>query len=101
MVVHKTIKVQTRKYNEFVLITSLCEDAVAESGVKEGMAYVIAMHTTIGIAVNESLECLESDLSVLMSRLGGRGIFPRPHAAYLRRYRRQSDRTSQIAPYRI
>lgn len=69
MVVHSKTAIQTEAYNQFVLITHLVEQAVTESGVQEGMVFAMTDHTTTGIAVNESLECLESDLADLLSRL--------------------------------
>ena len=53
----------TDRYNQFVVITDRVEQAVAASGIQNGMVTVISKHTTTGIAVNESLECLESDIA--------------------------------------
>lgn len=85
MVVHSSRTIQTRKYNQFVLITGLCEQAVEASGVQEGLVFVITNHTTTGIAVNESLECLESDLNDMLKRLVPED-YPYAHARMLPTY---------------
>lgn len=69
MVVEKKIEIQSHKYNEFIRITDPVCEIVNNSGVKEGIAVVITNHTTMGITVNESLECLESDLTNMLDRL--------------------------------
>jgi secondary thiamine-phosphate synthase enzyme len=69
MVVHKSVTIVTRKFTEMVLVTHEVERAVAESGVASGIAVVISSHTTTGIAVNESLECVESDIDGLLATI--------------------------------
>ncbi len=49
--VYKTFR--TTKRREFVRITAEVEQAVAESGVREGMVLVSAMHITAGVWVND------------------------------------------------
>jgi secondary thiamine-phosphate synthase enzyme len=44
---------KTKKHREYVHITPQVEAAVKESGVKEGMALVSAMHITAGVYVND------------------------------------------------
>ncbi|MVB10002.1 hypothetical protein CAFE_06730 [Caprobacter fermentans] len=80
-----SFQVLTERYNQFVLITDRVERAVAESGVKDGMVTVLSMHTTTGIAVNESLECLESDLEQFLARLVPEDR-PYAHARMLKDY---------------
>lgn len=77
--------VLTERYNQFILITGEMERAVAKSGVKNGMVTVITKHTTTGIAVNEALECLESDIERFLSRLVPED-FPYSHARMLKDY---------------
>ncbi len=77
--------VLTTEYNQFLRITDRVEKAVAESGVQNGMVTVISKHTTTGVAVNESLECLESDLGQLLARLVPED-WPYAHARMLRDY---------------
>src|SRR3954462_8982523 len=45
--------VNTDRRREFVRITDDVESAVAESGVREGMALVCAMHITAGVWIND------------------------------------------------
>ena len=69
MVYHDSFEVYSKEYNEWILITKRLKESIIKSGVKNGVAYVISAHTTTGITVNESLECLESDMSQFLSRL--------------------------------
>ena len=50
----KTIHILTKVYNELDIITPQVEEAVAESGIQDGMVTVITKHTTTGITVNEA-----------------------------------------------
>lgn len=59
----------TSEYNQYIVITDEVERAVAESGISEGIVTVISRHTTTGVTVNESLECLESDIEEFLARL--------------------------------
>lgn len=85
MVNLKSITILTTEYNQFVLITKEIEDVVKESGVKKGIVNVISKHTTTGITVNESLECLESDIEEFLGRLAPED-WPYAHARMLRDY---------------
>lgn len=67
------------------LLTRQVEQIVAESGVKNGMVTVLTKHTTTGVTVNESLECLESDIEVFLSRMAPED-FPYSHARMLKDY---------------
>lgn len=54
MKAHTVYKVfRTTKRREFIRITDDVERAVAESGVREGMVLVSAMHITAGVWVND------------------------------------------------
>jgi secondary thiamine-phosphate synthase enzyme len=61
--------IHTTQYIDFINITKDVESHVAKSGVKDGVVFVITAHTTTGIAVNEALECLQSDMVDMMWRL--------------------------------
>ena len=65
----QTFTIQTTEYNQYILITKKVEELVEQSGIQNGMAFVITNHTTTGITVNEALECLEEDLKNFMARL--------------------------------
>lgn len=63
------LTVQTRQDNELVDVTSEVERVVAESGVRDGLVYVMTSHTSSGILVTEGLECLERDVLAHLARL--------------------------------
>ena len=63
------LKIMTDEYNQYFIITEDVKKAVAASGIRNGMVTVETRHTTTGITVNETLECLESDIDVFLSRL--------------------------------
>ena len=58
--------VNTMKYNDYINITDKVREAVEQSGIKDGIVFVITAHTTTGITVNECLECLQSDMHEMM-----------------------------------
>ena len=81
----KTLRILTRTYNELDVITPQVEQAVQDSGVQNGMVTVLTKHTTTGVTVNESLECLESDIQVALSLFAPENR-PYSHARMLRDY---------------
>lgn len=85
MVFLSSITILTTKYNQFVLITDEIEKTIKESGIKNGIVNVISKHTTTGITVNESLECLESDMEEFLGRIIPED-WPYAHARMLRDY---------------
>lgn len=48
--------VKTTKNEQFIDITSLVDETVAKSGVKDGMAVVFVPHTTAGVTINENAD---------------------------------------------
>ncbi len=52
----KTIAVRTGSRDQFVDITAEVADAVAESGVDDGVATVFIPHTTAGVTINENAD---------------------------------------------
>lgn len=84
---HKTMKFSmlTEQYNQFIPITGQIEQAVAQSGIQDGLVTVISLHTTTGIMVNEKLECLESDILDMLARLAPEE-YPYAHARMLADY---------------
>ena len=82
---HQTLTIYTEEYNQMIVITDHLRKAVAESGVQNGLAAVVTLHTTTGISVNEALECLESDIGDLLGRLAPED-HPYAHARILRSY---------------
>ena len=81
----KNLRILTKKYNELDVITPQVEQAVEESGVRDGSVTVVTKHTTTGITVNESLECLESDIQVALDLFAPEDR-PYSHARMLRDY---------------
>ncbi|NLS75906.1 MAG: YjbQ family protein [Chloroflexi bacterium] len=63
------LTVQTRRSQELVDVTDEVERVVAESGVGEGLVYVMTSHTSSGVLVTEGLECLERDVVAHLERL--------------------------------
>ncbi len=55
------IALETKKEIEFINITSQIEDAVRQSGVKEGIALVNSMHITSSVYINDAESGLIED----------------------------------------
>lgn len=53
---------QTKTRREYINITDQVEEAVAKSGVKEGMVLVSAMHITAAVYVNDAESGLIEDI---------------------------------------
>jgi secondary thiamine-phosphate synthase enzyme len=56
------LKFHTRKHREYIHITPQIEAIVQQSGIKEGMVLVSAMHITAGIYVNDNESGLIEDI---------------------------------------
>lgn len=80
-----SLTIFTDQYQQYHVITSDVQRIVAESGIKNGVVTVQTKHTTTGITVNESLECLESDIDDFLKRLVPED-HPYAHARMLRDY---------------
>ncbi|MBM4176739.1 MAG: YjbQ family protein [Ignavibacteria bacterium] len=59
----------TKKRREYLNITSEVEDVVQQSGVKEGMVLVSAMHITAGVYVNDAETGLIQDIDEWLENL--------------------------------
>lgn len=59
----------TKKHREYVHITPQVEAAVKKSGVKEGLAFVSAMHITAGVYVNDNESGLIEDIDGWLEKL--------------------------------
>lgn len=57
------LQVRTRRKGEFVEITPQINDAVAASGIREGVALVRSRHTTAAITCNEPDPRLHEDMT--------------------------------------
>jgi len=58
----KYLTFNTKRRRELVNITREVEDAVRESGIKEGLAFVSAMHITAAVFVNDNESGLHQDI---------------------------------------
>jgi len=75
----------TDRYNQMIPLTGQLRGVVAASGIRNGLAAVITLHTTTGISVNERVECLESDIQDTLQRLVPEDL-PYAHARILPAY---------------
>ena len=69
MVEMTSFEIISRKEFDLVRITDRVREFAENSGVKNGLVYVITNHTTTGVFVNESLECLEVDIERKLEEL--------------------------------
>src|SRR5919108_2336696 len=60
---------ETRERREWVRITDDVAEAVRESGIREGMILVSAMHITAGVWVNDAEEGLIADIDEWLEQL--------------------------------
>ena len=63
----------TRRPREYVNITEQVERVVADSGIREGMVLVSAMHITAGVYVNDAEDGIIQDLDEWAERLAPKG----------------------------
>ena len=64
---------QTDQRREYVNITAEVEAALADSGVREGMVLVSAMHITAAVYVNDAEDGLIRDIDEWLERLAPTG----------------------------
>ena len=64
-----TQEIASRQEFEMVKITEQVQKDVAASGITAGVVFVISMHTTTAIMINESLPCVEKDIELTLERL--------------------------------
>ena len=60
---------QTSKHREYVNITPECARILKESGIREGMMLVSAMHITAGVWVNDNESGILQDVDDFLERL--------------------------------
>ena len=72
-----TININTSSSEEFVDITSLVEEKVKASGIKEGIVTVFIPHTTAAVTINENADpsVVEDILSTLDKIIPKRGNY--------------------------
>lgn len=59
----------TKKHREYVRITPEVRKAVKESGIREGMVLVSAMHITAGVFVNDNESGILHDIDEMLENL--------------------------------
>jgi secondary thiamine-phosphate synthase enzyme len=65
----KYLTFHTKKRRDFINITDELSTAVAESGVKEGLALVSAMHITASVYINDDEDGLIADIEEWLDKL--------------------------------
>jgi len=70
----KYVTFNTKRRREYVNITSEVEEALAESGVKEGFCLVSAMHITASVYVNDAEQGLIGDIDEWLGKLAPEGV---------------------------
>jgi len=65
----KRFEIQTRNETEFIDITQTVHQFVENSGITSGIAFILSLHTTTAITVNEGLPDLELDISDMLEKL--------------------------------
>lgn len=74
----KELWFETRARREFVNITPEVERCLAESGIREGLALVNAMHITASVFINDDEGGLHADFEKWLERLAPE----KPHSQY-------------------
>lgn len=65
----KYLTFNTQKHREYINITHEVEEALRESGIREGMVLVSAMHITAAVYVNDAESGLIQDIDVWLEKL--------------------------------
>ena len=74
----KELTIRYQKRRGYVNITSQVEDALRESGIKEGLVLVNSMHITSSVFINDDENGLLSDFEVWLEKLAPE----KPHNQY-------------------
>ena len=65
----KELWFETRRRREFINITPDVESCLAESGIREGLALVSAMHITASVFINDDESGLHRDFEAWLEKL--------------------------------
>lgn len=66
----KHINVRSKQRIELIDITSEVEQALKESGIKDGMCFIYVPHTTAGVTINEGADpSVQRDILNVLNRL--------------------------------
>jgi len=74
----KELWFETRSRRAFVNITGEVQQCINESGIKEGLALVNAMHITASVFINDDEQGLHHDFEVWLEKLAPE----KPHSQY-------------------
>ena len=74
----KELWFETRRRREFINITPQVEECLAESGIREGLCLVNAMHITASVFINDDEPGLHRDLEAWLEKLAPE----KPHSQY-------------------
>ena len=69
----------TPERRQYIRITGEVEQALAESGIREGMVLVSAMHITAGVWVNDAEEGIIADIDEMLEKVAPYGPDYRHH----------------------
>jgi secondary thiamine-phosphate synthase enzyme len=69
----------TPRKRQYINITSEVEEALEESGIKEGMILVSAMHITAGVWVNDAEDGIIADIDEMLEGIAPEGREYRHH----------------------
>ncbi len=67
-IIHRIV-IQTQHEIELINITENVHKLVEASDIKSGTAFIVSLHTTTGLTVNEGLPDLEMDISNIIQKL--------------------------------
>jgi secondary thiamine-phosphate synthase enzyme len=79
----KRFTIVTHHETEMINITDKVLQEVKASGVRSGTAFVLSLHTTTGLTVNEGLPDLEQDIADCLRQLVPEEGRPWKHARFL------------------
>lgn len=65
----KYLYFETKKRREYINITDEVAEALSESGIREGLVLVSAMHITASVYINDAEEGLISDIDEWLEKL--------------------------------
>ena len=69
----------TQNHREYINITDEVQEIVSQSGIKEGMVLVSAMHITAGVWVNDAESGIIRDIEEMLESLAPQGKDYRHH----------------------
>jgi secondary thiamine-phosphate synthase enzyme len=65
-----TLEVPTGSKTEFVDLTPRVQQAVADSGVTEGLCHIFVPHTTAGVTINENADpSVQADILMVLNKI--------------------------------